>query len=80
VYLDKRGDVRLPNFQTLDFHADRTVTFFDRTKVVLGIDVFQALNVNTILSERGTQNASNGNTISSIAAPRVLRFGARLAF
>jgi len=80
VYLDKRGEVRLPNFQTLDVHADRTVTFFDRTKVVLGVDVFQALNVNTILSERGTQNASNANTISSIAAPRVLRFGARLAF
>ena len=80
VYLDKRGDERLPNFQTLDFHADRTVTLHNRTKIVLGLDIFQALNVNTILSERGTQNASNANTISSIAAPRVLRFGARVAF
>jgi carboxypeptidase family protein len=80
VFLEKRGDLRLPNFQTLDFHADRTLTFFNRTKVVVGLDVFQALNVNTILSERGTQNASNANTISSIVAPRVLRFGARLAF
>jgi len=80
VYIDRRGDERLPNFQTLDLHADRTVTFFNRAKVVVGVDVFQALNVNTILSERGTQNASNANTISSIAAPRVLRFGARFAF
>ena len=80
VYLDKRGDERLPNFQTLDFHADRTVTLYNRTKIVLGLDIFQALNASTVLSERGTQNASNANTISSIAAPRILRFGARVAF
>ena len=80
VYLDPRGDERLPNFQTLDLHADRPITLFNRTKVVLVVDLFQALNANTILSERGTQNASNANTISSIAAPRVFRFGARVTF
>src|SRR5262249_47125716 len=42
VYLDQRGDERLPNFQTLDLHADRTITAFNRTKIVLGVDLFQA--------------------------------------
>jgi len=80
VYLDKMGDNRLPNFQTVDFRVDRSFTLFQRVKVVPAIDIFNLLNGHTSLSIRGTQNAATANTISSLLAPRVFRFGARVSW
>lgn len=80
VYLDVLGDNRLPNFQNVDFRIDRPFTLFGRVKVVPALDIFNLLNENTSLSVRGTQNASNANQISSLLAPRVLRFGARVTW
>ncbi len=77
VYFEKRGDERLPNFQTVDFRVDRPITLFGRMRVLASLDVFNLMNENTALSIRGTQNSSNANTISSLLAPRVLRFGFR---
>ena len=79
VYLDKRGDLRLPTFSQLDLRVDKTVVL-GRVRAVLSMDVFNLLNENMALSVRGGQNASNANQISSILAPRVLRFGARVTF
>ena len=53
MYLDKRGDVRLPNFQTVDFRVDKPFTLFSRVKVSASMDVFNLLNGNTTLSMRG---------------------------
>ena len=64
VYLDTLGDNRLPNFQTLDFSVDKTFTLYNRVRIVPAMDIFNLLNGNTTLSIRGTQNASNANTIS----------------
>ena len=80
VYLDKRGDERLPTFQTVDFRVDRVFTMFNRLRFTAGIDVFNLFNGSTTLSQRGGQNAGNANPISSLLAPRVLRFGARATF
>jgi hypothetical protein len=77
VFLDRRGDERLPNFQSLDLRVDKPFTFFGRMKVTASMDVFNALNAHTTLSMRGRQNAGNANTISALLAPRVLRFGFR---
>ena len=77
VYLDPLGDNRLPNFQTVDFRLDKPITLFGRVKIMASMDVFNLFNWNTPLSIRGRQNASNANQISSILAPRVLRFGFR---
>jgi hypothetical protein len=77
LYFEKRGDERLPTFQTVDFRVDRPFTFFGRMKVLASMDVFNLMNENTALSIRGAQNASNANQISSLLAPRVLRFGFR---
>ena len=74
---EKTGDERLPNFQTLDFRVDKPFTFFGRVKLVASMDVFNLFNGSTTLSIRGTQNAQNANQISSILAPRVMRFGGR---
>jgi Carboxypeptidase regulatory-like domain/TonB-dependent Receptor Plug Domain len=75
--LDRVGDKRLPNFQNVDFHVERAVSF--RTlRVVPSMDVFNVANANTMQAIRGTQNAANANQIQAIVAPRVIRFGIRL--
>jgi hypothetical protein len=51
-----------------------------RVKIVPAMGIFNLLNGSTTLSKRGTQNASNANTIGSLLAPRVLRFGARVTW
>ena len=76
VYLDELGDNRLDTFQALDFRVDRRFTF-GRLKIIPAMDVFNLLNANTPLSIRPVQNAANANQVSSILAPRVVRFGLR---
>jgi hypothetical protein len=76
VYLDKMGDNRLPSLRTLDVHVDRGFTV-GKLKLVPAADVFNLLNAGTPLSIRPVQNAPNANQISSILAPRVVRFGLR---
>ncbi len=80
IPLDPIGDVRLPNFQQLDFRVDKPFTVANRVKVSASMDVFNLLNENTIMAQRRTQNASNANYIANILAPRVVRFGFRLTF
>jgi hypothetical protein len=77
MILDPIGENRLPNFQNLDLHFERPVSF--RTvHFVPSLDVFNVMNANTIQAMRGNQNASNANNIQAIVAPRVLRFGVRV--
>jgi len=80
IYLDPRGDARLPNFQTVDFKVERPIAVDGKLKMTPSLDVFNLFNGNTTLSERGGQNASNANTISSLLAPRVVRVGVRVAW
>ena len=80
VYLDKRGDERLPNFQTMDFRLDKSFTFFNRLKLNAAMDVFNLFNGNTVLKYNGGQNATNANTVGILLAPRILRFGVRATF
>ena len=77
LLLDRWGDNRLPNFQTVDFRVDKTFTIAKRVKVTPAVDIFNMFNGNTTLSIRGRQNASNANTISSLMGPRIIRFGFR---
>jgi hypothetical protein len=90
VYLDKRGDARLPNFQNVDLRVDKPFAFFGRLKAIVSMDIFNLTNGSTTLSMRGRQNTAdltktppvtgNSNTISSLLAPRVIRFGVRATF
>ena len=79
VLLDPQGDVRLPNLQTIDFRVDRGFTF-GRTRLLPTLDIFNVGNVNTVLGQRRNQEASNANFISSIVAPRIVRFGVRVTW
>jgi hypothetical protein len=76
IILDPIGENRLPNFQNLDLHFERPITF-GQAHIVPSLDIFNISNSNTIQAIRGNQNASNANQIQAIVAPRVLRFGVR---
>ncbi len=79
VYLAPLGDNRLDVFHNLDLRVDKTVSVRG-AKVVISADMFNVLNNDTVQSMRRIQNAANANLISSIVAPRVVRFGARLTW
>ncbi len=76
VLLDPLGDVRHPNFQTLDLRIDKAFKF-NRLTLIPSMDVFNLFNANTILARRTNQNASNANNISGVVAPSIVRFGVR---
>jgi len=79
VLLDSIGDNRLPTFQNLDFRVERPINF-GGMHLVPGMDIFNVTNNNTIQARRPNQNATNGNFIQAITAPRVLRFGVRVTW
>lgn len=87
VLVEGMGERRLENTFILDFRVDRAFNF-GRMRFVPSIDIFNATNANTEQSRRrimGSYNhasgvltlPSNANNISSIIAPRVIRFGVR---
>jgi hypothetical protein len=77
VLLDPVGEVRLPNYQNLDFHVERPVKI-GTTRFIPNMDIFNVANSNTIQALRSRQNAANANQIQAILAPRVVRFGVRV--
>jgi len=77
VLLDAVGEDRLPNFQNIDFHVERPVSFMN-AHLVPSLDIFNLGNFNTIQALQRQQNAGSANQISSVVAPRVLRFGIRV--
>jgi hypothetical protein len=92
VFLYPLGDVRLPNLFVADFRVDKSFNF-GGMRIIPSIDIFNLTNSSEILSRRRPQysyNATTGagsssttlppNNISSIIAPRVIRFGARVTW
>jgi hypothetical protein len=77
VLLDAVGENRLPNFQNVDFHVERPITFM-HAHLVPSVDVFNVGNFNTIQALQRQQNATIANQISAVVAPRVIRFGIRV--
>jgi hypothetical protein len=92
VFLVLLGDVRLLNLFVADFRVDKSFNF-GGMRIILSVDIFNLTNSSEILSRRRPQysfNATTGvgsssttlppNNISSIIAPRVIRFGARVTW
>jgi len=79
VLLDPVGDVRLPNFQNVDFRLDKTFTS-GSVKMQPTLDIFNLFNINTALAKQPNQNAANANQISMMMAPRTARFGLNITW
>ncbi len=78
VYPKPRTSERYPNFTEVDARVDKTFPFA-RRRLVAMVDAFNLLNANTVLSRVTRQNASNANNVRTILAPRVVRFGVKVA-
>jgi hypothetical protein len=77
VLLERMGEVRMPNLQSADVRIGRNFTF-GTSRVSPSLDIFNIGNVNTVLGRRRNQAASTANQISTIMAPRIVRFGVRV--
>jgi hypothetical protein len=77
VLLDAVGENRLPNFQNIDFHVERPITFMS-AHLVPSLDLFNVGNFNTVQALQRQQNSTLANQISAVVAPRVIRFGIRV--
>jgi hypothetical protein len=79
VWVDPVGTTRLPNYQDLDFHVERPIVVTG-VRLIPSFDLFNISNANTEQAIRGTLNATTANNIQAIVAPRVARFGVRVAW
>jgi len=71
--------VRLPNLWNLDLRLAKNFKIGSGT-VVVGAELFNALNANTDLYRNPNASSTAFNRLDEILAPRILRLGARLTF
>jgi hypothetical protein len=70
----------------LDLRVAKVIPLFQKADLTLSVDLFNALNNNTILQRQtrlGTKPgspAAQGNRITEVQSPRILRFGGRISF
>jgi hypothetical protein len=77
---EPRGYFTGPGATQVDWTIRRQFKLTEKYGLQWRLDIFNLLNGGTTLSRQGQQNSPNANLISSILAPRVVRFGVRLTF
>ena len=94
VIVGNSDDHRLKNLYQLDLRVEKVLPLFQKADLTLSIDMFNALNSDTILqqaaqlSDDGLRRGQPGGELpgqgqsrrGDAMSPRVLRFGARLSF
>lgn len=78
IVVEAPGAVRSPPVPLLDFRLDHRLPFGERAEVSTYLDVFNALNLNSVVGE-GSRDDSFGAVVG-ILPPRVARLGLRLRF
>ena len=76
---DEVGDYRLPNVTTLDLRVGKEFAW-QRLRLNLDFDLFNALNASTVLGRQYDLRLSTADDVLEIMNPRVLRLGARFSF
>jgi hypothetical protein len=71
--------VRLPNLWNLDLRLAKNFKFRG-ANLMLGAEVFNALNANTELYRIPNASSTAFNRLDEILAPRILRLGVRMTF
>jgi len=72
-------DNRYPDLWDLDLRVAKTITI-QRVKLLLSVDLFNALNSNTELSRNRIVSASAFGTLNEVISPRIARIGVKLQF
>jgi hypothetical protein len=79
VVPDTVGDHRLSAVTSLDLRIGKEFGW-NRARLNLDFDVFNALNANTVLARQYDLSLESANDVREIMNPRVLRLGARFSF
>ncbi|HWI18120.1 MAG TPA: TonB-dependent receptor, partial [Vicinamibacterales bacterium] len=74
-----QGSDHYPTFRQLDLHFDKGFMFGQR-RIQFNVDAFNVLNAATVLTRQTRQNFAQANFVTSILAPRVVRFGLKVNF
>lgn len=79
VFVKPYAAERYDDFVQFDARLDKTIRL-GRHQLIASLDCFNAFNNNVVFATTTRQNASNANNVTTILAPRVLRFGIRYKF
>ena len=79
VLIEPQGTTHYPNFSQLDVHWDKGV-LFGRRRIQFNVDAFNLMNASTVLARQTRQDFAQANFVTSILAPRVVRFGVKVNF
>jgi hypothetical protein len=79
VLIEPQGATHYPTFRQLDVHWDKSLSF-GRRRVVFNVDTFNLTNAATVLGRQTRQNFAQANYVTTILAPRVVRFGLKVNF
>jgi hypothetical protein len=80
VLLQPKSSIRYDPYYQLDLHVDKAVKIGGARRFTLNADLFNAFNNNVVLARTLRQNSSSANTITTLLAPRVARFGIKVNF
>jgi hypothetical protein len=90
VLIGNATDNRLKNVYELDLRLEKTVPLFPKADITLSVDLFNALNANTILQREsdatpscdsaGKNCTGSAGKIDEIQNARAVRVGARISF
>jgi hypothetical protein len=78
--LAPRGTDRMPGFTELDLGVSRAFEFGGGRSMTVLLDVFNALNINTIRGLQNNMSLTTFDRVTAIVPPRVVRLGARFKF
>jgi len=77
--LEALGDSQLPTLTSVNWRASKRLGLPHRQRLELVVDLFNALNVNTVTSQMFVSGPTYG-AISAIVPPRVMRLGVTYSF
>jgi hypothetical protein len=79
IFTEPRGSRRLPDQKNLDLKLEKIFRFGDKTRVGVGLDIFNVFNTGVATGVRAQAGSSFG-TILGLTNPRGFRAGIRLFF
>lgn len=79
VLIEPQGSRHLPVHKQLDIAWDKSFNF-GRRKVLFSVSGFNVLNASTVLGRETRQDFARANFITTILAPRIVRFGIKVNF
>ncbi len=79
VLIEPQGATHYPTFQQIDLHWDKAFRFGAR-RVSFNVDAFNLANAATVLGRQTRQDFPRANYVTTILAPRVVRFGIKVNF